>query len=184
MRIIGGDWRGRKLPVVDQTGLRPTSDRIRETLFNWLQFEVAGADCLDVFAGSGALGFEAKSRGAAQLVMLEKSAAACQQLKQNRTLLQAQAIDIVQTDSLQYLQQPAQRRFDLVFIDPPFGQGLVAPILERLFTNHWLNDQAWLYIEQEKTLDWPVFPAGWALYREKTSAQVRLGLWYKPAYHA
>ncbi|MBE0493188.1 MAG: 16S rRNA (guanine(966)-N(2))-methyltransferase RsmD [Thiomicrospira sp.] len=178
IRIIGGDWRGRKLPVLDQDGLRPTSDRVRETLFNWLQFEIAGKRCLDVFAGSGALGFEAKSRGAREVLMLEKSEQVARQLTRNSQLLKAHAIKIQTADSLQYLAHNAEQGFDLVFIDPPFNQNLVQPTLDALFKNGWLNHQAWLYIEQEKQLDWPTLPSGWQIYREKATAQTRFALWH------
>ena len=179
MRIIGGEWRGRKLPVLDGDGLRPTSDRIRETLFNWLQFELPMARCLDVFAGSGALGFESLSRGAAQVLMLEKSAGVAQQLRHNSVLLKTSKADIHQTDSLQFLAKPAPHPFDIVFIDPPFQQGLMQPTLDALFSHGWIHDQAWLYLEQEKHLDWPTLPEGWVMHREKTTSQVRLSLWHK-----
>lgn len=178
IRIIGGDWRGRKLPVLDQDGLRPTSDRVRETLFNWLQFEIAGKRCLDVFAGSGALGFEAKSRGAAEVLMLEKSEPVAQQLRQNSQALKAQALNVQKVNSLEYLAKKAEQPFDLVFVDPPFNQNLVQPTLDALFKHGWLNHQAWLYIEQEKSLDWPTLPSGWQIYREKTTSQTRFALWH------
>lgn len=178
IRIIGGDWRGRKLPVLDQNGLRPTSDRVRETLFNWLQFEIAGKRCLDVFAGTGALGFEAKSRGAREVLMLEKSEQVARQLTQNSELLKAQAIKIQTADSLQYLAHNTEQGFDVVFIDPPFNLNLVQPTLDALFDKGWINHQAWLYIEQEKKLDWPTLPSGWQIYREKTTSQTRFALWH------
>lgn len=177
VRIIGGDYRGRKLPVRQAEGLRPTSDRIRETLFNWLQFEVPGASCLDVFSGSGALGFEALSRGAASVVCLELSAQNASQLKSNQQLLNAENIDIIQTDSLLWLERRAEKPFDIVFMDPPFHQDLMQPTLDKLFENGYVSDSTWLYIEQEKTLDWPQLPEDWSCYREKTTSQVRLGLW-------
>lgn len=180
VRIIGGEWRGRKLPVLEADGLRPTSDRIRETLFNWLQFELPTAHCLDVFAGSGALGFEALSRGAAQVVMLEKSAVIAQQLKQNAGLLKTAKAEIHQSDSLQFLAKPASQTFKVVFVDPPFQQGLMQPTMDALFSQGWVSDQAWLYLEQEKSLDWPTLPEGWLIHREKTTSQVRLSLWHKP----
>lgn len=182
VRIIGGDWRGRKLPVLNQAGLRPTSDRIRETLFNWLQFEIAGKHCLDAFSGSGILGLETLSRGASTVTFLEKNASATQQLQKNITLLKSNKAQVIQTDSLKWLQQTPIQKFDLVFIDPPFEQGLVEQTLQLLFAQDWLNHQAWLYIEQEKKLDWPIMPAGWEIYREKTTAYVRLGLWHQPEY--
>lgn len=182
VRIIGGDWRGRKLPVLTQNGLRPTSDRVRETLFNWLQFEIPGATCLDAFSGSGALGFEALSRGASQVVMIEKHGSIAKQLQANADLLKATNAKIVNADSLSWLAQAPAQTFDMVFVDPPFGLGLVEPTLQRLFEHNWLNHQAWLYIEQETNLDWPAMPTGWVLHREKTTSQVRLGLWHKPEY--
>ena len=178
IRIIGGDWRGRKLPVLHQDGLRPTSDRVRETLFNWLQFELVGRRCLDVFAGSGALGFEAKSRGAGELLMLEKSPQVARQLSQNCQLLNDRSIKVEATDSLKYLAHKPEHEFDLVFIDPPFHQNLVQPTLNLLFENAWVSHQAWLYIEQEKSLDWPSLPSGWQIYREKTTNQTRFALWH------
>jgi 16S rRNA (guanine966-N2)-methyltransferase len=177
VRIIGGDWRGRKLPVLDAQGLRPTSDRVRETLFNWLQFDVAGAHCLDVFAGSGGLGFEALSRGAAAVTFLELSKSNAEQLKQNVATLLAKNAEVVQADSLVWLEQPARQPFDVVFLDPPFHQGLMQPAVDKLFAGQYLkNDQAWLYLEQEKALDWPTLPDGWVCHREKTTPEVRYGL--------
>lgn len=177
VRIIGGDWRGRKLPVLTAQGLRPTSDRVRETLFNWLQFEIAGAACLDVFAGSGALGFEALSRGAKSCVFLELGADNAAQLRANATRLGTNSAEMVLTDSLQWLAQPASQAFDVVFLDPPFNQGLMQPAVELLFKNGWLQtEQAWLYLEQEKNLPWPTLPEGWVCHREKTTSQVRFGL--------
>lgn len=177
VRIIGGDFRGRKLPVRMAEGLRPTSDRIRETLFNWLQFEVPGANCLDVFAGSGALGFEAMSRGAAHVTCLELSQPNAAQLIANQKLLKADKLEIVQTDSLAWLSQQAMTPFDVIFLDPPFHQALMQTSLDKLFANGYVSETSWLYLEQEKSLDWPRLPSGWKCYRDKTTLQVRLGLW-------
>lgn len=183
VRIIGGDWRGRKLPVLNAQGLRPTSDRVRETLFNWLQFEMAGARCLDVFAGSGGLGFEALSRGAGAVTFLELSEPNAHQLKQNVATLKADNAEVIQTDSLVWLAQPAAQPFDVVFLDPPFHQGLMQAAVDRLFAGHYLkNHQAWLYLEQEKTLGWPTLPEGWECHREKTTSEVRYGLFCESAY--
>ncbi|WP_024851935.1 16S rRNA (guanine(966)-N(2))-methyltransferase RsmD [Hydrogenovibrio kuenenii] len=177
VRIIGGDFRGRKLPVRQAEGLRPTSDRIRETLFNWLQFEVPGANCLDVFSGSGALGFEALSRGAANVTCLELSPQNAEQLKANRNLLKVEKLQVVQTDSLVWLSKPAEKSFDIVFLDPPFHQGLMQQSIDKLFENGYVSESTWLYLEQEKTLDWPQLPDGWQCHREKNTSQVRLGVW-------
>ena len=177
VRLIGGDFRGRKLPVLMAQGLRPTSDRVRETLFNWLQFEVPGAKCLDVFAGSGALGFEALSRGAERVTFLELDGRNARQLKQNIEMLKVGNAEVVETNSLTWLDRPASAPFDLVFLDPPFHQDLMQPALDRLFAQGYLTQTSWLYLEQEKTLDWPAFPPGWVCHREKKTSQVRFGLW-------
>lgn len=177
VRLIGGDWRGRKLPVLTAQGLRPTADRVRETLFNWLQFEIPGAVCLDAFAGSGALGFEALSRGAKQCIFLELAADNARQLRANAERLATERAEVVQADTLQWLAQPAVSAFDVVFVDPPFNQGLLQPAVDLLFKNGWLQtEQAWLYLEQEKSLPWPDLPADWVCHREKTTSQVRFGL--------
>ncbi len=179
VRIIGGDLRGRKLPVLDLQGLRPSADRTRETLFNWLQFDVPGSACLDLFAGSGALGFEAVSRGAKQVTMLELDRANAQQLKANAMALKLDNIELLNQDSLQLLKQSADNAFDIVFIDPPFNQGLVEPTFELLFKNGYVNEQSLIYLEQEKSLPWPELPAGWQCQKEKTTSQVRFGLFSK-----
>jgi len=177
IRIIGGDWRGRKLPVLNADGLRPTSDRVRETLFNWLQFEVPGAVCLDVFAGSGALGFEALSRGAKQVTFLELNLANAKQLKQNLVTLKTAAAEVVQVDSLQWLASGHARSYDVVFVDPPFNKGLMQPTIDLLFENAILkSQQACLYLEQERQLNWPNLPDGWCCVKEKTTSQVKFGL--------
>lgn len=176
VRIIGGDWRGRKLPVLNAEGLRPTSDRVRETLFNWLQFEISGANCLDVFAGSGALSFEALSRGAKHATLLELDVANSKQLKQNLQTLNVSNASVEQLDSLQWLAQNAKEPFNVVFLDPPFHKDLMQKTVDLLFKNGYLSDQAWLYLEQEKQLDWPNLPDGWVCHREKSTSQVRFGL--------
>ena len=179
VRIIGGDLKGRKLPVLNAEGLRPTSDRVKETLFNWLQFEIPGANCLDVFAGSGALSFEAISRGAKQVTMLELDNKNAKQLQQNLQALSVTNAQVTQTDSLLWLKQPSSQVFDVVFLDPPFHQGLMQSSIDLLFENGYLNDQAWLYIEQEKSIDWPRLPKEWIVYREKSTSQVKFGLFCK-----
>lgn len=179
VRIIGGDLRGRKLPVLDLQGLRPSADRTRETLFNWLQFDVPGSTCLDLFAGSGALGFEAVSRGAKKVTMLELDRANAQQLKENALALKLDNIELLNQDSLQWLKQPSETVFDIVFVDPPFNQGLVEATFELLFKNGYVNEQSLIYLEQEKNLPWPELPEGWQCQKEKTTSQVRFGLFSK-----
>ncbi len=185
VRIIGGDWRGRKLPVLSSEGLRPTSDRVRETLFNWLQFEVVGAHCLDLFAGSGALGLEALSRGAKSTTFLELSVPAVKQLQTNLSTLNASNAQVVQGDSFVWLESWPERgggeKFAIIFVDPPFYQGLMQKAVDKLFIkgiilNEPTESPVWLYLEQEKELPWPSLPEGWVCYREKSTAQVRFGL--------
>lgn len=148
LRIIGGEWRSRKLKFADVPGLRPTPDRVRETLFNWLQMQIPGARCLDLFAGSGALGLEALSRGAGEVVMVEKHPAAARALRDNIALLGAQNAVLVQDDAFRYLQRETQG-FDLIFLDPPFHQSLLEPALEILFANKLLKTGGMIYLEQE-----------------------------------
>lgn len=180
IRIIGGDWRGRKLPVRQAEGLRPTSDRVRETLFNWLQFEIPGARCLDVFAGSGALGLEALSRGAAQVTLLEKDSQNAQLLIENVERLQADNAEVMCVDSLSWLNTQAKQAYDVVFLDPPFHKGLLEDVLKKVVENGYLNlERGWLYLEQEVTKDWPDLGEGWSIHREKTTSQVKYAL-FKP----
>jgi 16S rRNA (guanine966-N2)-methyltransferase len=124
VRIIGGQWKRSKLPVADRPGLRPTPDRVRETLFNWLGADLSGWRCLDAFAGSGALGFEAASRGAAEVLLLERDRSLAESLKQSRERLNAQALQIERADALSWMAACAAQRFELVFIDPPFDARL------------------------------------------------------------
>ena len=149
IRIIGGQWKGRKLPVVSVQGLRPTPDRVRETLFNWLQGSLYQARCLDLFAGSGAIGFEALSRGAGQLVMVEKHHQAAKQLADNITLLNAENITLKQTDAYHYLSTETQP-FDIIFLDPPFRQGHLSKVLDQILTQNFLAENGMIYLEQEK----------------------------------
>ena len=152
LRIIGGDWRSRQLSFVDAPGLRPTPARVRETLFNWLQYEIYGKQCLDLYSGSGALGFEAASRGAKLVIQVENNAQACRSLKDNAAVLSAGQIQVVQNDVLRYLTGDAQA-FDVVFLDPPFGQTLVVQTCKLLEQNGWLAKQAKIYVETERHFD-------------------------------
>ena len=179
LRIIGGLWRGRKLTFPDADGLRPTGDRIRETLFNWLAPDIQGAHCLDLFAGSGALGLEALSRGAQSSLLLEKSTAAARQLISNLQLLQAHNGRAEQVDSLQWLnQQPAPHRFDIVFIDPPFALDLWEPIAAALEHHNWLGDNAVIYLEAPRDAQLQL-PANWQLHRDKQAGQVSFRLYHR-----
>ena len=129
VRIIGGAWKRSKLPVGLLPGLRPTPDRVRETLFNWLGADLAGWRCLDAFAGSGALGFEAASRGAASVVLLERESRQARSLEESKLRLKAEMLQVVTTDALSWMRRSAPDAFELVFIDPPFGSDLLAPAL-------------------------------------------------------
>ncbi|MDO8268789.1 MAG: 16S rRNA (guanine(966)-N(2))-methyltransferase RsmD [Moraxellaceae bacterium] len=156
LRIVGGKWRSRRLRFVDAEGLRPTPDRVRETLFNWLQFEIPGAHCLDAFAGSGAHGFEALSRGAASVVMVERQRPQYQALQQAATELGAEDARLLCGDAESLLASPGDWRplngFDVVFLDPPYNKGLVASTVSTLLRANLLHPGSLLYIESE--LDW------------------------------
>ena len=159
VRIIGGGWRGRRVNFPDVPGLRPTPDRVRETLFNWLQQAVAGARCLDLFAGSGALGLEALSRGAKQLVFVEQAVAASRSLQEQLILLGGGSrAQVVEMGAARYLRSPAEP-FDIVFLDPPFGQGALAEYVPLLGEGLWLKQGALVYLENEKAEGIPALPA-------------------------
>lgn len=180
LRIIGGQLRGRKLSVADVPGLRPTTDRVRETLFNWLQFELAGQRCLDLFAGSGALGFEALSRGANLVLMIEKDAKAARLLTQHAHTLNAasQGSALVQQgDALQFLRQQPAAPFDVVFIDPPFRMALAEHCCQLLDQYHWLRPGSWVYLETEQHWQGQL-PPHWRLHRDKNAGQVSYQLYH------
>jgi 16S rRNA (guanine966-N2)-methyltransferase len=172
VRIIAGNWRGSKLPVESHPGLRPTSDRVRETLFNWLQSHIAGKRVLDCFAGTGALGFEAASRAAAEVVLLEKAPALANSLRSTAERLKADNIKVETSDSFSWLRAPAKSHFDLVFIDPPFGTDYAQQVLPLL--GPWLADRAWIYVETGRTTIIEV-PTTYQLYREGSTREV----WYR-----
>ena len=174
IRIIGGRWRGTRLAVAEAPGLRPTSDRVRETLFNWLEPMLPGARVLDLFAGSGALGLEALSRGAGEAFLVERDPALMQSLRQACERLQAEAVQVILADALQWLRLPVHGRFDLVFLDPPFDSGLWREALALL--PPWLADDAWLYLESPAAA--AVTPgAGWFLHREGSTRETRHALY-------
>jgi 16S rRNA (guanine966-N2)-methyltransferase len=165
IRIIGGDFRGRRIAVPDRPGLRPTPDRVRETLFNWLGQRLDGLACLDLFAGSGGLGFEAASRGAARVVMVENDPRAFDALQAFKQRVGAVAVELLFTDAYAYLEK-AQDRFDVVFLDPPFGQNAAAAALERVPAR--LAAGARVYVEAEK----PVLSEGWRELKRSRAGQV------------
>lgn len=170
VRIIGGDWRSRLIHFPDTAGLRPTPDRVRETLFNWLGQRLDGKTCLDLFAGSGALGFEALSRGAAHVVMVEQSQSVVRSLTENARRLGATSADILNADALQYLRGP-KRCFDIVFLDPPFNQPLLPAVLALL--RPWLAPGASVYMEYEPGRD----PnTEWKILKQSRAGQVKFQL--------
>lgn len=179
VRIIGGRWRGSKLPVASAPGLRPTSDRARETLFNWLQPMLSGSRVLDLFAGSGALGLEALSRGAREALLVERDPALAQSLRDTCVRLGAgDAATVLRADALELLRTPLHGRFDLVFLDPPFQAGLWDEALARL--DPWLADGAWLYLESAPDAHAAPGP-GWRLHREAATRDARHALFRRAA---
>jgi len=157
VRIIAGSLRGSKLPVPSRAGLRPTGDRARETLFNWLQDSPAGARVLDLFAGTGALGFEAASRGAAEVVLVERDAELAQGLRESAGRLKADMVRVEASEALAWLRRTPDRRFGLVFLDPPFDAALLQPAADALAP--WLAERAWIYVESAPRTDFAA-PAG------------------------
>ncbi len=176
VRIIAGEWRGRRLPVPDLPGLRPSGDRSRETLFNWLQGELRGARCADLFAGTGVLGLEALSRGAASAVLVENNAKAAAQLRASVSLLQAGKASVLQQDALAWLKNLPAGSLDLVFVDPPFGQGLAVPALQLLQQEDVLRPGGLVYLETARSEALPVSTSGWETLRDKTLGEVRMQL--------
>jgi len=179
IRIIAGQHRGRKLPVLLADGLRPTTDRVKETVFNWLMPYIQDAICLDCFAGSGGLGFEALSRGASSVTLVELNKAAAQQLQDNKALLQAQQMQVVQQNALDFLQHN-QQSFSLVFLDPPFRKGLAQQSAE-LLANKGLTDDALIYVEMETDSNQQTMPSHWQLLKEKVAGQVVYRLYQNSA---
>ena len=170
LRIIGGTWRSRRLTFPGLAGLRPTPDRVRETLFNWLQPWLPGATCLDLFAGSGALGIESLSRGAGEVLLVEQDAVAVSALRANLSLLQARSAEVLQADARVFLRGTA-RPFDIVFLDPPYDSGLLAECSAQLATGGWVKGGGLIYLEAAGQQDLPL-PAAWTLLRSKRAGQV------------
>lgn len=171
VRIIGGQWRGRKLIVPNKAGLRPTPDRIRETLFNWLREYLPGSHCLDLFAGSGAIGIEAASHGAKKVVLVEQDLEIVNILQHQITTLSAENIAVIHADARDFLQKNALH-FDIVFLDPPFGKNLLVPCCEQLEHGGWLNNPAYIYLEAERVLGKPNIPPTWEIIRQQSAGQI------------
>ncbi|MGR8930836.1 MAG: 16S rRNA (guanine(966)-N(2))-methyltransferase RsmD [Gammaproteobacteria bacterium] len=178
LRIIGGEWRSRVIVFDDAPGLRPTPARVRETLFNWLQVDILGSRCLDLFAGSGALGFEAASRGARQVVLLENNSKTVQRLRENAVALNTERIEVLHKDASTYLDQ-AQGHFDLIFLDPPFGQGLVQTVCRRIAQRDLLAPYGKIYVETERQWQADNMPDGWQLLKHKVAGDVGYNLYQR-----
>lgn len=168
VRIIAGTLRGSKLPVLDKAGLRPSSDRVRETLFNWLQYDIQGSKVLDLFAGSGALGFESASRGAAQVTLLEQNPETCALLVSNQKRLKVDNLEAVQLESLQWLKNTPATGFNLVFLDPPYGFQHWAELWSTLLLK--ITSNALIYIEIGKEDDCMI-PADMVLLKQGKTQQ-------------
>lgn len=177
LRIIGGKWRGRKLDFPSAEGLRPTGDRIRETLFNWLMPIVPGARCLDLFAGSGALGLEALSRGAAEVVMLDTDLQVVKSLRRHCERLLAENAVVQQSHAANWLQsaEPGPG-FDIVFVDPPFKSDLLESTAPLLVERGFLKEDALIYVEIDQRQQF-VPPRQWHLFRQKSAGQVSFSLY-------
>lgn len=169
LRIIGGDFRRRQLPVLDHPGLRPTPDRVRETLFNWLGQALYGKQVLDLFAGTGALGIESLSRGAAQVTFVERDIHVAALIRENIATLKATQGKVVTADAQTFVKTPGEP-MDVVFLDPPFHQGLAASCCAALESGGWLASDAMIYLETEQSLA-PAVPANWQLYRETQAGE-------------
>lgn len=176
VRIVAGKWRGRRLPVPALPGLRPTAERIRETLFNWLAPRIEGARCLDLYAGTGALGFEALSRGAAEVLFVEQSETAARALADSARQLAAADAAIHTGDAVLFLQKAQARQWDIVFLDPPFGDVRLEELCRLLVARPWLAPGAAVYLEQDRKTVAFQFPDGWRTAREKCAGNVRYTL--------
>ena len=173
VRIVAGKWRGRFLPVIDADELRPTPERVRETLFNWLAPRIEGSRCLDLFAGTGVLGLEALSRGAAEATLVERDRQAADALRKSIEKLGACHATVVTGDALQFLRNADVRTMDIVFLDPPFAGASLKQVIDLLGSRGWLAARASLYIEQDAATALPDLPPGTTVRREKKAGNVR-----------
>ncbi len=173
LRIVAGNWRSRLLQIADVPGLRPTAERIRETLFNWLSPRLHGARCLDLCAGTGALGIEALSRGALRVVFVERSPVATKTLKANIASLSASGAEVLNIDALKYLAGSNIEAFDIVFIDPPFADDLQHELCRLLAEQQWLADDARVYVEMDRDQPDLRLPENWQELKNRTTGNVR-----------
>ncbi|WP_150047852.1 MULTISPECIES: 16S rRNA (guanine(966)-N(2))-methyltransferase RsmD [Methylomonas] len=175
LRIIGGEWRSRVVKFDDAPGLRPTPARVRETLFNWLRMQVEGSRCLDLFAGSGALGFEAASRGARHVTLVDSNSQTCRKLRENLARFHSDNIEIVQADAETFLKH-CQKKFDLVFLDPPFNQSWIPKICQAIAQADALSANGIVYLEFERDFSAACPPPGWDILKSKLASDVGYGL--------
>jgi 16S rRNA (guanine966-N2)-methyltransferase len=172
VRIIGGAWRGRQVAFPDSPGLRPTPDRVRETLFNWLQHSIADSRCLDLFAGSGVLGLEALSRGARDVVFVEYAPEAARTLQAELERLGGAAKGrVVSIAAARFLAAPGEP-FDVIFLDPPFGRGALPEYVTALDAGRWVKAGGYVYLESERASGAPQLPPGWDLVKSKSAGEV------------
>ena len=176
LRIVAGKWRSRLLDIADVPGLRPTPERVRETLFNWLSPIIQGARCLDLFAGTGALGLEALSRGAAAVVFVENSPKAANVLEANVARLGASTASVRRMDAFEYLRRPAESGFDIVFLDPPFAADKLDELCRLIDAASILAGDARIYVEEDRNKPALVLPTGWQTTRNRTAGNVRYSL--------
>jgi 16S rRNA (guanine966-N2)-methyltransferase len=176
LRIVAGKWRSRLLQIIDEPELRPTSERIRETLFNWLRPMTEGARCLDLFAGTGALGIEALSRGAAHVVFIEKSATLAAGIRKSLRELEVTNAEVCDREAIDYLKNAEPQPFDIIFLDPPFNTGLLSAACSLLQENGWLTANAIVYLEQGRDSKKSALPGDWAVSHEKVAGKVSYSL--------
>ena len=176
VRIIGGQWRGRRVPVPDIEGLRPSGDRCRETLFNWLQPFLHNAKCVDLFAGTGVMGLEAVSRGAASAVLVEKSRVAANSLRQSVEMLEAKQVAVIEADALSWLAQQAPSSIDIIFVDPPFSLNIAEKVMASLVQTQALRSGGLVYLESAAPDPAPAPGPGWEVLKEKRLGDVRMQL--------
>ena len=174
IRIIAGEWRSRRLPVIDVPGLRPSGDRSRETLFNWLQAHIPGSKCVDLFAGTGALGFEAASRGAVSVALLERDSRALAYLGRSKDLLNAEQVSIHHGVAMRWLDEQDADTYNIIFVDPPFQEDLGEAVLQKIAQSECLVAGGFVYLESPASKVAPAPPPGWSIWKEKGLGEVRM----------
>ena len=172
VKIISGKWRGRNITFPDAHGLRPTHSRLRETLFNWISPYIQGSTCLDLFSGSGALGFEAASRGAAEVLLVENNPEVIKSLEENKFALKACEVKIKKCNAISFSSEVGKKNYDIIFLDPPFEKDLLKKIIPLLHENNILKENGFLYVEKEIGSDCFNLPKEWEVKKEKKTATI------------